>query len=73
MADSMKLVITCKCEDGKEHNFGWKHAQEMPELTDVKALAQALVTNGSIFENVPTEATSAKVVVTSENDIDISD
>ena len=73
MANSMKLSITCMCEDGKEHNFSWKYAQEIPEDSSVKALASALVTNGSIFKNVPTEATGAKIVVTSETDIDISE
>ena len=71
MANSMKLVMTLKCEDGKEHDFSWKYAQEAPRTSDANALAQALITNGSIFENVPVEATAAKVVITTEEEIDI--
>lgn len=73
MASSMKLVITCKCTDDKEHQFSWKYSKEVPRETDVKALASALVTNGSIFEYVPAQATGAKIIVTTEDEIDISE
>ncbi len=71
MTNSMKLVLTCDCTDGKEHNFSWKYSKEIPREVDVKALASAMITNGSIFEYVPSVVKSAKVVVTSENNIDI--
>lgn len=73
MASSTRLIITCKCSDDKEHNFSWKNSKEIPRETDVKALASALVTNGSIFAYVPVEVIAAKVVVTSEDEIDITD
>ena len=73
MAQTLKLVTTFECEDGKEHTFSWKYANEAPRKTDVKALGQVMITNGSIFVNVPIEMTSAKLVVTSESEIDITD
>ncbi len=73
MANTMKLVMTFNCNDDKEHNFSWKYAKELPRTNDVKALGQALITNGSIFAYVPVELLAAKVVVTSENEIDITD
>ena len=73
MADSMKLVMTFECTDGKEHNFNWKNSLEYPDDTNVKALANVMITNGSIFKYVPSKITSAKTVITTENGIDISD
>ncbi|MBQ7562241.1 MAG: DUF2922 family protein [Synergistaceae bacterium] len=71
MANNKKLVMTFKCEDGKEHNFSWNHADDTMRDADAKNLADTIITNGSIFENVPVEATGAKVVVTTESELDI--
>ena len=71
MADSMKLVMTFTCTDGKEHDFSWKYADESPRAADVRTLASTIITNGSIFADVPSEITAAKVVVTTESEIDI--
>ena len=71
MANSMKLVMTFKCNDGKEHDFSWKYADEAIRDADARTLGSAIITNGSIFENVPTEITGAKVIVTTENELDI--
>lgn len=38
----------------------------------VKALAQAMIDNGSIYENVPVEVISAIRVTTSESEYDLS-
>ena len=73
MANSMKLVLTFKCTDGEKRNFSWNYANELPRTADVKSLAQVMITNGSIFQNVPAEILEAKVVVTTENGIDIND
>ena len=73
MAESMKLVLTFECNDGKKHNFSWNNSLEYPDDTNVKTLVSTMITNGSIFAYVPTAIISAKTVVTTENGIDISD
>lgn len=73
MAQTLRLTTTFLCSDGEEHNFSWNHANELPRSADVKALGQAMITNGSIFEHEPVELKSAKLVVTNTNEIDISE
>lgn len=69
---SSKLVLEF-IGTGSHVKFNYKYAD--PEMTEanVKALMQGLITNGSIFENPPLEAVSAKLVTTTEDDFDLSD
>lgn len=74
MADSAtRIVLEFACEDGNNHNFSYNHSKELPDPDGVKAVGQAMITNGSIFSNVPVKLLSAKTVVTQSNNIDISD
>lgn len=73
MATSQRLVINFECEDGKKHNFSFSNASELPRTADVKTLISTMKTNGAIFQNVPVNALSAKVIVTTSSEIDISD
>lgn len=73
MADSRKLVCTFKDSDGAEFNMSFNYASSEMAANSVKALMNGIVANGSIFEKTPVSAKGAKVVVTSESDIDISE
>lgn len=73
MAVGTKLIITFLDASSTERNFTFNYAKSNATTQNIKALAQGLITNGSIFTNVPVTAKSAKLVVSTETDIDISD
>ena len=66
-----KLVLTMTTSDG-EKNFSYNYANPSATTANVKAVGQALITHGSIFENVPTEFKAAKIVTTTETVYDLS-
>lgn len=74
MANTRKLVCTFLDNEGNTMNLSYNYIMEASELddADVKALMNAIITNGSIFERTPTTAKSAKIVVTTEEEVDIS-
>lgn len=49
----------------------FNYAKPSAGLTNVRALMQSMITNGSIFEHPPIKAASAKEVTTSENIYDL--
>ena len=67
-----KLVMTFATNSGTTTKFSYNHTD--PEVTAVaiRALATGIISNGSIFQAVPTLAKSAKLVTTSEQDIELS-
>ena len=73
MAAGCKLVITFIDTTSTERDFVFNYAKSSATPTQIKAVAQGLIENGSIFENVPVSAKSAKLVVTSETTIDVAD
>ena len=68
-----KLVITFVDADSANRDFAFNYAKSNATTANIKALAQGIITNGSIFENVPVSATTAKLVVTSETNIPVTD
>lgn len=66
-----KLVLTFTLASGEESKLTFNHADKNVENTDVKALMTAIVANGSIYKSVPVAPKAAKVVVTTETDIDL--
>ncbi|MBQ6774533.1 MAG: DUF2922 domain-containing protein [Synergistaceae bacterium] len=68
-----KLVLTFTDREGKNMSLSYSHVSAELEATDVKALMTGIITNGSIFASTPVTAKGAKVVTTSEDDIDISE
>lgn len=72
MANTVKIIYTCSTPDG-DKNFSYTPAKSSASLAQVKAAGNALVTNGSIFENVPTAVTAAKLVTTTETAYDLSE
>ena len=73
MASGCKLVMTFVDANGTNRDFVFNYAKSSATVENIKALAQGIITNGSIFENVPVSAKSAKLLVTSETTIDVAD
>lgn len=71
MASGVKIVFTMGTPNG-DKTFSYSDAKSSATITQVKAFAQALVTNGSIFENVPSEVKAAKLITTTEEEYDLS-
>lgn len=68
-----KLVCTFNDSEGKSMNLSYNYMSNELAQAEVKALMTGIIANGSIFARTPVTATSAKVVNTSEEEIDISD
>ena len=66
------LVLTFLTNDGDKTTFTFPYAKPGATANNVRALASAITTNGSIFEAVPVSAVSAKIVTTTETDISLS-
>ena len=72
MAECTKLVLTFETNEGKTTTMSINYAKPSAEASAVRALMNAIVTNGEIFENIPVTPKSAKTVTTSENVYDLS-
>lgn len=68
---SSKIVLTFGTSGG-DKNFSYNYANSDTTTETVKALGTAIVTNGSIFEDVPSALKAAKVVTTTEEEYDLS-
>ena len=73
MAAGTKLVITFVDADSANRNFSFNYAKSGATTANIKALANGIVANGSIFEHVPVTPKSAKLVTTTEANVDITD
>jgi len=73
MANSQKLVFSVGTTAGKKT---WTVARAKPAgsiiPTDVKSLAQGFLTNATMFNPQPVSFNSAKLVTTTETNINIS-
>ena len=72
MAAGTKLVCTFGTSTDGTTSFTFNYAKPGATTTNVKALMNAMITNGAIFANVPVTMKSAKTVTTSENEYDLS-
>lgn len=50
----------------------YNHADEDVTTANVRALVNAIITNGSIFQTSPITAKSAKLVVSTESEFELS-
>lgn len=50
----------------------YNHADEDVTTANVRALVNAIITNGSIFQSVPVSVKSAKLVVSTESEFQLS-
>lgn len=72
MAEGTKLQLVFETNEGKNTTMTFNYAKPSAEASAVRTLMQAIITNGAIFENVPTVMKSAKTITTSENVYDLS-
>ncbi len=72
MASGVKLVLRFKTSNDKNVIFSFNYAKSSATTAQVKNLMNGIITNGSIFTNVPVTAVSATQVVTEENEYDLS-
>ena len=72
MAAGTTLVITFLDGYSTERNFSFKYAKPAATAANIKTLAQTIIANGSIFAHIPVTAKSAKLVTTTETDVDIN-
>ncbi|MBQ7221415.1 MAG: DUF2922 family protein [Synergistaceae bacterium] len=70
---SAKLVLTFADASGNDVKMSYSHADSEAEASDVRTAIQAIITNGSIFTAVPVSAKSAKLVITTESNIELSE
>ena len=73
MAAGSTLVITFVDAYSTERNFSFKYAKPAATAANIRLAAQTIIANGSIFTHVPVTAKSAKLVTTTETDVDISE
>ena len=73
MAAGTKLELTFLKADGSKTVFTYNYANPEASSNSVKALMNGMITNGSIFENVPAVIDSAKLVTTSETSLRVSE
>lgn len=72
MAAGTKLVIVFTDADNANKTFSFNYAKPDVTANQVKALAEGIITNGSIYEHTPVSVKSAKLVTTSETDIAVN-
>lgn len=60
---------------GGSKTWSFKYAKSAGSMTlaNVKALGQAMITNGSIYQHHPTALTDARIVTTTEDVFDLED
>lgn len=68
-----KLVLTFLDASGNDVVFTFDYANSVADVEDVKALMSGIITNGSIFQNVPVTAKAAKTVTVTSYVYDLSD
>ena len=73
MASGARLALTFRDSGGDKITFGYNYADPEVETAAVQALMNGMITNGSIFEDVPTAIDSAKVVVTTETVLNVTE
>lgn len=72
MAAGTKLVLGFETSGGSSVTFTYNYAKPTATAANVKALMSSMITNGSIFGNVPATSKSAKLVTTTETPYDLS-
>ena len=72
MALGTKFIATFLDANGDDVVFVFDYADRSADETDVKNFMAGVITNGSIFQNVPVTAKSAKMVTTTETAYDLS-
>ena len=67
-----KLKLEFYDSNSKAFSQTYNYAAQNATTANVKALMQAIITNGSIFATVPEEMKNAVLIVTTETTYDLS-
>lgn len=68
---SIKAILTMETDNG-DKNFTYSDVLSSATVNAIKTLGTALVTNGSIFTNVPSALKAAQLVTTTVQDYELS-
>ena len=69
-----RLVCKFKTLEDKAINKSFNYANASATAVNVKALMNAIITNGDdVFNDVPTQKTGAQMITTTTTDIDVED
>lgn len=71
MATTARLVFEMNTAGGSR-SFGFNYANPTASSGNVRTAGQALITNGSIYQNPPLSLKSAKMVQTTTTEYDLS-
>lgn len=71
MAITNKLSLTFATQTGSSSTLSFKYANPNVASAKVKALINGIISNGSLWANVPVSAKSAKIVIIDEEKFDI--
>ena len=72
MTESSKLKLVFKNAGGEDVNFTFSSADKNVESSDVRALMNGMITNGTIYTNVPVAISSATMITTTETEINVN-
>ena len=72
MATTTKVQLNFTKENGNSMSLSFANARQDVSNANIKTLGQAIVTNGSIYENVPVALRSAQIITTETVDVDLS-
>lgn len=71
MATTQQLVLRFGTMNG-EKSWTYNHVKDSPTVQEVNTLMDTMITNGSIYTNVPLSKVSAKLVIKEERDYELS-
>lgn len=73
MAAGTKLVFSFGNALGNTINYSYNYGDANTATSDIKTAMNTMITNGTIFRNVPVSIKGAKAVVTTETEFDLSE
>ena len=72
MSAGTKIVFEFGDASGNSLFYTYNFGDDEASISDIKNAMNSFISNGSIFQNVPVSIKSAKVVITSESDFDLT-
>lgn len=72
MATVTRLAMSFTKSNGDPVTMSYNYAKPTATNAQIKALMQGIITNGSIFKNVPAYIKSAEFITTDKTAIDLS-
>ena len=73
MANTTKLIMQFGTDAGETMSLSYNYIDPAVDAENVQALAETILTGGSIFEKNPIMIKAAKLVTTTETDVDLGE